>query len=77
MEILHQLGELFLKAVPTVVIVFLFYFFMRWAFFGPIQHAMAERGARIDGARKEAAEVEAEAKKELESYIRVANVLAT
>jgi F0F1-type ATP synthase membrane subunit b/b' len=68
MEILHQLGELFLKAVPTVVIVFIFYLFMRWAFFAPIQKAMAERSARIEGARKEAAEVEAAAKKELENY---------
>lgn len=68
MEIVHQLGELFLEAVPTVVIVFLFYFFMRWAFFGPIRRAMAERSARIDGAKKEAAEVEAAAKMELKSY---------
>ena len=47
MDILHQLGALFLEAAPTVVIVFLFYFFMRWAFFTPIQKAMAERSARI------------------------------
>jgi F0F1-type ATP synthase membrane subunit b/b' len=68
MEILHQLGELFLQAVPTVVIVFLFYFFMKWAFFTPIQKAMAERSARVEGARKEAAEIEAAAKKELDDY---------
>jgi F0F1-type ATP synthase membrane subunit b/b' len=68
MEILQQLGELFLEAVPTVVIVFLFYLFMRWAFFAPIQKAMAERSARIEGARAEAARVEAEARHELEAY---------
>jgi F0F1-type ATP synthase membrane subunit b/b' len=68
MEILHQIGELFLEAVPTVVIVLLFYFFLRWAFFTPIQKAMAERTARIEGARAEAAAVEAEAKNELDSY---------
>ncbi|MGO9591616.1 MAG: hypothetical protein ACLP3K_16425 [Candidatus Acidiferrales bacterium] len=68
MEILHQLGELFLEAVPTVVIVLLFYVFMRWAFFGPIQKAMAERAARIEGARAEAASVEAAAKQELDTY---------
>src|SRR6266481_1782567 len=68
MEILHQLGELFLEAVPTVIIVFLFYLFMRWAFFGPIQKAMAERSARIEGARAEAAKVEAEARQELDAY---------
>jgi F-type H+-transporting ATPase subunit b len=68
MDILHQLGELFLQAVPTVVIVFLFYFFMRWAFFTPIEKAMAERTAKIEGARAEAAKLEAEAKNELDAY---------
>jgi F0F1-type ATP synthase membrane subunit b/b' len=68
MDILHQLGELFLQALPTSIIVFLFYFFMRWAFFTPIQKAMDERTARIEGARAEAAKAEAEAKKELDTY---------
>jgi F0F1-type ATP synthase membrane subunit b/b' len=68
MEIVHQLGELFLEAVPTVVIVLLFYFFMRWAFFGPIQKTMAERDARMEGARAEAAGVQAAAKQELDTY---------
>jgi F0F1-type ATP synthase membrane subunit b/b' len=68
MEILRQLAELFLQAVPTVVIVFLFYLFLRWAFFTPIQRAMAERDAKIEGARREAAELEAEAVRELQEY---------
>ncbi len=68
MEILHQLADLFLQAVPTVVIVFLFYLFMRWAFFAPIQKAMTERDARIEGARREAAALEAEAAKDLQAY---------
>ena len=68
MEILHQLGELFLEAVPTIVVVLLFYAFLRWAFFGPIQKAMAERAAKIEGARAEAVSVEAAAKQELDTY---------
>jgi F0F1-type ATP synthase membrane subunit b/b' len=68
MEILHQLADLFLQAVPTVVIVFLFYLFMRWAFFAPIQKAMTERDAQIEGARREAAALEAEAAKDLQAY---------
>jgi F0F1-type ATP synthase membrane subunit b/b' len=68
MEILHQLAELFLQAVPTVAIVFLFYLFLRWAFFTPIQKAMAERDAKIEGARREAAALQAEAGKELQDY---------
>ena len=68
MEIAHQLGELFLGAVPTVIIFLLFYLFLRWAFFTPIQKAMAQRKALIEGARAEAAKVEAEAKHELDTY---------
>ena len=54
MEILNQLGDLFLAAVPTVIIVFLFYFFLRWSFFNPIQHVLEERHRRAEGARQEA-----------------------
>jgi F0F1-type ATP synthase membrane subunit b/b' len=68
MEIAHQLGKLFLGALPTVVVVLLFYFFLRWAFFGPIQKAMTERNARIEGARAEAAAAEAGAKQEMDAY---------
>jgi len=68
MEILHQLGDLFLQAVPTVIIVFLFYLFMRWAFFAPIQKAMAERDEKIEGARREVAAVQAAARADLERY---------
>lgn len=68
MVIAHQLGELFLGAVPTVIIFLLFFVFMRWAFFNPILKAMAERKALIDGARAEAAKVEAEARQELDTY---------
>lgn len=68
MAILHQLAILFLTAAPTVVVFLLFYAFMRWAFFTPLQKTMAERAARIEGARAEAAAVEAEAKHELDTY---------
>jgi F-type H+-transporting ATPase subunit b len=68
MEILRQLGNLFLQAAPTVIIVFVFYLFMRWAFFNPIQKAMAEREAKIEGARKDAAAVQAAANQDLQNY---------
>jgi F0F1-type ATP synthase membrane subunit b/b' len=68
MEILHSLGELFLQSLPTIAVVLIFYFFLRWAFFGPIQKAMAERDARIEGARTEAIAVEAAARQELDTY---------
>jgi len=45
-----QLGELFLQALPTVVIVLLFYLIMRSLFFGPLLQVMDEREARTRGA---------------------------
>jgi len=61
MEIFQQLEQLFLAAVPTVVLVFLFYLFARWSFFGPIARVMAERTARSSGARREAESLRAAA----------------
>jgi F0F1-type ATP synthase membrane subunit b/b' len=52
MDILAQLRGLFLEAVPTVALVFVFYLFLRSQFFAPLERAMAERSARIEGARK-------------------------
>jgi F-type H+-transporting ATPase subunit b len=68
MEILRQLADLFLQAVPTVIIVFLFYLFLRANFFRPLLNAMAERTKRIDGAKAEAAAAQASAKDEMERY---------
>jgi len=68
MDIAHQLGELLLEAVPTILVVLLFYLFLRWAFFQPIQKAMAERAARIEGARTEAASVVEAARHEMDAY---------
>jgi F-type H+-transporting ATPase subunit b len=54
MEILRQLGELFLQAVPTVLIIFVFYLILRALFFKPLLKVMAEREARTIGAQKAA-----------------------
>ena len=54
MEIVNQLGELFLAAVPTVILVFLFYLFMRWSFFLPMERVLSERHKRAEGAKVEA-----------------------
>ncbi|HKV62907.1 MAG TPA: ATP synthase F0 subunit B [Candidatus Acidoferrum sp.] len=57
----HQLGELFLQAVPTVLIILFFYFILRAVFFKPLLAVMAERDARTVGAQKasEAAQIAA------------------
>ena len=52
MEMLHQLEDLFLEAVPTVVMVLLFYVVLKYLFFQPLLKAMDERSARTDGGRQ-------------------------
>jgi F-type H+-transporting ATPase subunit b len=67
-QIVHQLGELFLQAVPTVLIVLAFYVMLRALFFKPLLAVMAERDARTVGARKAAAAAEAAAAEKLKQY---------
>jgi len=67
-EIVHQLGELFLQAVPTVLIVLAFYLILRALFFKPLLAIMAERDARTAGARKAAAAAEAAAAEKVKQY---------
>ena len=66
--IVHQLGELFLQAVPTVLIILLFYFILRALFFKPLLAAMAERDSRTAGAQKAAEAAEAAAAEKVKQY---------
>jgi F-type H+-transporting ATPase subunit b len=64
----HQLGELFLQAVPTVLIILLFYFILRTLFFKPLLQVMAERETRTAGAQKAAVEAQAAAAERVKQY---------
>jgi F-type H+-transporting ATPase subunit b len=68
MEILHQLGELFLQATPTVVILLVFYVVMRFLFFQPLLKVMGERDARTVGARKAAESAQSAANDKVKQY---------
>src|ERR1035438_9226792 len=75
MEILRQLGELFLQAVPTVIIIFVFYLILRAWFFKPLLKVMAEREARTIGAQKAAERAKnnaAEREKQYQDLLREA-----
>jgi F-type H+-transporting ATPase subunit b len=67
-EIVRQLGELFLQAVPTVLIILLFYFILRAIFFKPLLAVMAERDARTVGAQKSAEVAQAAAVEKAKQY---------
>src|SRR6267378_561097 len=66
--IVHQLGELFLQAVPTVLIILLFYFILRPLFFKPLLQVMAERDSRTVGAQKAAEAAQAAAAEKVKQY---------
>lgn len=68
MDIGHQLGELFLGAAPTVLIILIFYFILRALFFQPLLKVMAERDARTVGAQKAAEAAQAAAAEKVKQY---------
>src|SRR5258708_25938211 len=66
--IVHQLGELFLQAAPTVLIIFLFDFILRAIVFKPLLAVMAERDARTVGAQKASEAAQAAAAEKVKQY---------
>jgi F0F1-type ATP synthase membrane subunit b/b' len=67
-SLVHQIGELFLRAVPVALIVILFYFVLRFLFFKPILAVMKEREARTLGAQKSAQAAQAAAAEKVRQY---------
>ena len=55
-DILNTVGELLLKAVPTIVLFVFLYFFLKSMLFDPLGKVLAERDAKTAGARDSAAE---------------------
>jgi len=67
-ELVHQIGELFLRAVPVALIVLIFYFVLRFLFFRPLLKVMDEREARTIGAKKAAELAQAAAAEKIKQY---------
>ena len=67
-DLVHQIGELFLRAVPVALIVLIFYLLLRSLFFRPILKVMAEREARTVGAQKAAETAQAAAWEKEKQY---------
>jgi len=64
----HQLGELFLGAVPTVLILIVLYFILKLLFFKPLLAVMAEREKRTAGAQRAAEAAQAVAADKVKQY---------
>ena len=67
-DLVHQIGELFLRAVPVALIVLVFYFILRPLFFKPLLAVMAEREARTRGAQRAAEAAQAAAAAKVKQY---------
>jgi F-type H+-transporting ATPase subunit b len=67
-DLVHQLGELFLGAVPVALIVLVFYLVLRSLFFQPLLKVMAERDARTLGAQKSAEAAQMAAAEKIRQY---------
>lgn len=67
-DLVHQLGELFLGAVPVALIVLVFYLVLRSLFFQPLLKVMAERDARTLGTQKSAEAAQAAAAEKIRQY---------
>ena len=67
-DVVHQIGELFLRAVPVALIVLIFYLVLRSFFFRPILKVMAERETRTIGAQKAAEAAQAAATEKIKQY---------
>jgi F-type H+-transporting ATPase subunit b len=67
-DLVHQIGELFLRAVPVALIVLIFYLILRSIFFRPLLQVMAERDALTQGAQKAAEAAQAVAAEKVKEY---------
>lgn len=65
---LDLLLPLFLGALPTVLLVFFMFFFLRRVFWQPFERVLAERQAATEGARREAEAILATANEKLRQY---------
>lgn len=52
--LVHDLGGLLLKAVPTIILLIIVHFYLKAMLFRPLQHILAKRREATEGAREAA-----------------------
>jgi F-type H+-transporting ATPase subunit b len=67
-QILHQLGQLLLRAVPTFLLVIVLHFYLKSMFFKPMGKVLQQRYDATEGARKLAEESTARAAQKTTEY---------
>jgi F-type H+-transporting ATPase subunit b len=58
---LHDLGQLLLKAIPTVILLLVVHFYLKKMFFAPMADVLAKRRAATEGLRESAEAMRARA----------------
>ena len=53
---LHALSGILLKAIPTILLVILLHFYLKYVFFKPLERVLKARYDATEGAKKQAAE---------------------
>ncbi len=64
---LHDLGQLLLKAVPTIFLLLVVHFYLKAMFFRPMADVLAKRRAATDGLRESADAMRAKAAEQTRS----------
>src|SRR5579862_3718628 len=67
-QILNALGGLALKAIPTICIFVLLYFYIKAMLFRPLEKVLTERDALTEGAKKAAEAAFAAAERKQKEY---------
>jgi len=64
---LHDLGQLLLKAIPTLFLLLVVHFYLKRMFFRPMSEVLAKRRASTDGLREKADAMRASALEQTKS----------
>ncbi len=64
---LHDLGQLLLKAIPTIFLLLVVHFYLKAMFFRPMADVLAKRRAATDGLKESAEAAQARAAEQLAS----------
>jgi len=64
---LHALGQLLLKAIPTIFLLLVVHFYLKGMFFRPMAKVLAERRAATEGLRETAESMRARAAEQTKS----------
>jgi F0F1-type ATP synthase membrane subunit b/b' len=66
-QTLHDLGQILLKAIPTVFLLLVVHFYLKGMFFGPMADVLAKRRAATEGLRESAGAARTRADEQLAS----------